>query len=142
MRTSTKKVTLLQRALEEMVQRKDELGPTPLAPLSVRRARDMIHERFADDVTLGDLAQAVGLSRHHLLRSFHRALGLPPHQYLMHVRVARARALLAAGVPATEVAHHVGFCDQSHLNRWFKRLLGMTPGMFSRTCAPTRQLAS
>jgi AraC-like DNA-binding protein len=48
----------------------------------------------------------------------------------MHVRVAKARDLLAAGGRPVDVAHACGFCDQSHLNRWFRAVVGITPGKY------------
>jgi AraC-like DNA-binding protein len=59
--------------------------------------------------------------------------GLPPHQYLLQLRVDAARRLLAAKVPASEVAADVGFADQSHFVR---RFLGVTPGRYVNVGAP------
>jgi AraC-like DNA-binding protein len=65
-----------------------------------------------------------------LIRLFGDATGIPPHAYLRQVRVKRAKALLARGDSIANVAQATGFNDQSHLNRWFKRLLGITPGQY------------
>jgi AraC-like DNA-binding protein len=97
---------------------------------AVRRARDILHARFAEQVSLQELADATGLSQFHLLRVFGRSLGLPPHQYQTHLRLARARALLRAGEPSSQVAAAVGFADQSHFVRAFRRAHGLTPGAF------------
>jgi AraC-like DNA-binding protein len=97
---------------------------------AVKRARDILHTRYAEQVSLQELADATGLSQFYLLRVFGRALGLPPHQYQTHLRLARARALLRRGEPASKVAVEVGFADQSHIVRAFRRLHGLTPGMF------------
>ena len=70
------------------------------------------------------------MSSYYLLRAFHRALGLPPHQYLMNVRIQRAQAMLSRRLPIARVAAACGFSDQSHLNRCFKRVLGVTPGRY------------
>jgi AraC-like DNA-binding protein len=97
---------------------------------AVKRARDILHQRFAEQVSLQELAEATGLSQFYLLRVFCRSLGLPPHQYQTHLRLARARALLRRGEPASKVAVEVGFADQSHFVRAFRRFHGLTPGMF------------
>jgi AraC-like DNA-binding protein len=97
---------------------------------AIRRARDILHARFSEQVSLQELADATGLSQFYLLRVFGRSLGLPPHQYQMHLRLARARALLRRGEPASQVAVAVGFADQSHFVRAFRRFHGLTPGMF------------
>ncbi|HEY5921554.1 MAG TPA: AraC family transcriptional regulator [Kofleriaceae bacterium] len=99
---------------------------------AVRKARELIDARFADDVSLDDLASACGMSRFHTLRSFSAAVGLPPHAYQTQLRVNQAMRLLGAGVSASAAASEVGFADQSHLHRHFKRINGITPGAFVR----------
>ena len=101
-------------------------------PVAVRMARDLVHDRSADDLSLADLAGAAGLSRYHFSRVFRAAVGLPPHAYLVGVRVERARVLLEAGRPIAEVAGDVGFADQAHLTRRFKAVHGVTPAVFQR----------
>lgn len=98
----------------------------------VRRARDYLDAHFSSDVPLRALADAANLSPFHLARAFAREVGHPPHAYLDMLRVQRARALLAAGSSIAEAATAVGYADQSHLTRRFKRLLGITPGQFAR----------
>ena len=73
-----------------------------------------------------------GLSQFALLRAFRAATGLPPHAYLNQVRVRRARLLLDDGVPAADVAGQVGFADQAHLTRHFKRVVGVPPAAYQR----------
>jgi AraC-like DNA-binding protein len=103
---------------------------------AIKRARDILHARFDEQISLRELAEASGLSQFHFLRVFSRSLGLPPHQYQTHVRLARARALLRRGEPASQVAVAVGFADQSHFVRAFRRSHGLTPGtFFARTKA-------
>lgn len=94
----------------------------------VRRAMDYLYERLSDSVTLDDLSIHAGLDKFHLCRAFRAQIGMPPHTYLTHLRVARARRLLERGIRATEVASLVGFYDQSQLNRHFRRIVGTTPG--------------
>jgi AraC-like DNA-binding protein len=99
---------------------------------AARRARDFLHARFTENVGLEALASTVRLNRFHLLRVFRAEFGLPPHEYVTHLRVARARTLLAQGVSATAVAAEVGLYDQSQLNRHFKRIVGLTPGQYAQ----------
>jgi AraC-like DNA-binding protein len=99
---------------------------------AVAKARAYLEAHYAEDVSLETLAAIAGLSAFHLVRLFRRAYGLPPHLYLTHVRVLRAKALLAGGQPIAEVAAAVGFTDQSHLTRRFKRIVGVTPGQYQR----------
>jgi len=97
---------------------------------AVAEAVRYIQDNYSREVTLSDIAEAVHLSPFHLTRLFKQALGVSPHQYLIQVRVNSARSLLTAGSgerSLAEVASAVGFADQSHLTRHFKRLLGVTP---------------
>ena len=99
---------------------------------AVAHARAYLEDRYPEDITLERLSTIAGLSRFHLLRVFRTEIGLSPHAYLTHVRVERARALLAAGHPPAAAALAVGFADQSHLARHFKRALGVPPGRYAR----------
>jgi len=99
---------------------------------AVQRARRLIDERYAEGVSLNDLAAHVALSPFHLLRAFRAEIGLPPHAYLDSVRVRQAERLIAAGQPLAEVAAATGFSSQSHLTHHFKRLIGVTPGQYGR----------
>lgn len=121
----------------------DGLGddfPDP-APEAVRRARDYLHAHWADDVALDDLAVAGGVSKFHLARRFREAVGLPPHAYLVRLRLARARDLIARGWPLAAVAHACGFAAQSHLHRHFARVHGMTPGAYAAAVRSSRPTA-
>jgi AraC family transcriptional regulator len=79
------------------------------------------------------MAGLLGLSPYHFARMFRRAVGVPPHQYVLQRRVERAKGLLLAGrLGLSDVALAVGFSDQSHLTRVFRRAVGITPARFRR----------
>lgn len=99
---------------------------------AVRRALELLRDRFEAEVTLDELAEHAGTDKFHLCRAFRAQVGLPPHAYLTQLRIKRAKELLAAGVKASEVAPRVGLYDQSQLNRHFRRLVGTTPGNYAR----------
>jgi AraC-like DNA-binding protein len=107
----------------------------PGAQTSARRIREILHDWGADDISLDELAREVSLSRTYVVHAFQRAYGLSPFEYLMQLRVARARVLLAEGGRPIDVAHACGFCDQSHLNRWFRKTVGVTPGSYAASCS-------
>jgi AraC-like DNA-binding protein len=101
----------------------------------LKRARRFMQEHVGESTTLDDLAACARTGKYHLVKLFRRHLGCPPQAYLMHMRASRARTLLLRGSPCGVVAHECGFCDQSHLNRWFKRIYGVNPGLYLRpTC--------
>lgn len=99
-----------------------------------------VRERLADELqsppSLADLAADLGLSRYQLLRAFRTTMGIPPYAWLAQHRVDRARGLLEAGRRPAEVAGLVGFADQAHLTRWFRRVLGVTPAAYRTSVLP------
>ncbi len=96
----------------------------------IRRAKEYLDDNFSKNISLQCLAQISHLSPFHFLRSFRKEVGLPPHEYLINVRIERAKALLAKGRPIVQVAYETGFADQSHLHRQFKRIVGITPEQY------------
>lgn len=98
---------------------------------AVAMAREYLEAHAGDKVLLRDLAVRVGSSPYRLVRIFTDQVGMPPHAYQTQLRIRQARRLLAAGVPAETVAGQLGFCDQPHLIRTFKKYTGVTPAQFS-----------
>jgi AraC family transcriptional regulator len=91
--------------------------------------RDAIYDRLDQDIPLKDLAASIGMSVSHCCRLFKQSTGLAPHQYVITCRVERAKSLLLKEERTiAQIAHAVGFADQSHLNHHFKHLLGIPPG--------------
>jgi len=86
-----------------------------------------IDASFAQPLNLDTLASVAGLSVSRFTARFRGETGLSPHRYLCLVRVRRAQDLLRAGLAPSVVATDVGFFDQSHLCRHFRRVLGITP---------------
>jgi AraC-like DNA-binding protein len=99
-------------------------------PRAVARAQAYLDAHYAAPIALADVAAHVGLSPFHLVRVFHRAVGMPPHSYLESVRVRQAQGQIAAGVPLAEVAYAVGYSSQSHFTTRFRRIIGVTPGRY------------
>jgi AraC-like DNA-binding protein len=99
---------------------------TPL----VRSIRQYLEAHFHEDPSLSDLSKLIGVGRFALLRQFSREVGLPPHGYLTQVRLREARRQLLAGRSPALVAAEVGFVDQSHLIKRFRRAFGITPGKY------------
>lgn len=103
------------------------------APRAVRLARAFLHDSRADKITLDELAAHARLDKFHLVRAFRAEVGLPPYEYLTHLRVAEAKELLQGGASVAEAAQAVGFYDESQLHRHFRRIVGITPGSFARS---------
>ncbi|MER9594645.1 MULTISPECIES: AraC family transcriptional regulator [unclassified Mesorhizobium] len=98
---------------------------------AVRAACQFIDERYMRAIRTDMLARHVGLHKSHFVRIFHRATGIAPQTYVRQLRIARARELICAGAELCEAAQSVGFCDQAHLTREFRKVYGVTPGRLS-----------
>ncbi|MFF4831442.1 helix-turn-helix domain-containing protein [Streptomyces sp. NPDC001315] len=100
--------------------------------------RDRLADELVEPPSLADMAADLGLSRYQLLRAFRTTMGIPPYAWLAQHRVTRARGLLESGLRPAEVAPLVGFADQAHLTRWFRRVLGVTPAAYRNSVQDTR----
>ncbi len=101
-------------------------------PAAMERAREYLRTHVLAQITLDELATVAGIGRFRLLRAFQRRFGVPPHTYHNQLRVERARAMLRKGMTPAVVSAEMGFCDQSHFTRHFKKILGVTPGEYVR----------
>ncbi|MCW3060203.1 MAG: AraC family transcriptional regulator [Capsulimonas sp.] len=111
----------------------DQGAPQGLSPLRLRRVLDFMQDNLDRDVTLAQAAEIAGISPYHFARLFRLSMGCSPHQHLIARRVDRAKEMLVTGrVSVGETAAAVGFADQSHLARHFKRIVGVTPSRFLR----------
>jgi transcriptional regulator GlxA family with amidase domain len=99
-----------------------------LSPKTLRRVQDHIAANLRRKITNDALAQVAKLSPSHFSRAFKDSQGVAPHRYILECRVKRTQELLATDLPLSEIAIEVGFSDQSHLTRWFRELIGVTPG--------------
>ncbi|EZH77736.1 AraC family transcriptional regulator [Ectopseudomonas composti] len=125
-------------ALLERISRslhwRQQLPGNPQIPSVALRARDYLHAHFHENIGLDELARVCGVDRFRLCRAFKAAFGIAPHGYLIQLRLVRARRLLALGTTPADVASDLGFADQSHLGRWFRRANGVTPGAYRNLC--------
>lgn len=122
-------LALLQRSQRAPV--KPELVRGGLAPFRLRRVLDCVEARLGEDLSMVDLAAAAELSPLYFARAFRQEAGVTPHRHLLERRVERAKHLQAATkLPIADIASACGFFDQSHLARWFKRQVLVTPAAY------------
>ena len=131
-----------QTALDGLLERltchlhwRTRYGEDPRLPLVAQKAREYLHANAQTDVGLDQLAAATGVDRFRLTRAFKAAYGIAPHAYLVQLRLATARRMLARGAQPATVAMTLGFADQSHLGRWFVRAYGLTPALYRKRCS-------
>lgn len=97
------------------------------------RVRDYIEHHLGDAVTLEDLARVAGVSRFHFARQFRARTGESPMCYVLRTRIERAKTLLRdSQTRVIDISAELGFADQSHFARTFRRLVGMPPSAYAR----------
>jgi AraC family transcriptional regulator len=95
------------------------------------RVLDYIGDNLADDLSLSELATVAGMSPHYFAELFRRSTGHPPHRYVSLQRIERAKQLLSdARCSVLEVGFDIGFQNQSHFARVFRKFVGMSPSQF------------
>ncbi|WP_282702917.1 AraC family transcriptional regulator [Streptomyces sp. CC219B] len=126
------RLTLVGERLRSHLRPLGAAHPRRADPRLARLLRELLDERVVEGLALDEASALLGAHPAHLVRAFSTAYGIAPHQYLNSRRVDRARRLLLDGRPAGEVAVATGFYDQAHLTRHFRKLVGVTPGRYTR----------
>lgn len=104
------------------------------SPRWLQQAKDLLHARFTESLTLADIAQNVGIHPVHLAQSFHKTYQCTIGDYVRKLRIEYAcHELAASAKPIVEIALAAGFCDQSHFTRTFKRVMGAAPSQYRET---------
>jgi AraC family transcriptional regulator len=97
------------------------------------RVRDFIELNLGEAISLEDLARVAGVSRFHFARQFRAYTGESPMGYLVRTRVERAKTLLRdSHARVVDISAELGFADQSHFGRTFRRMVGMPPSAYAR----------
>ncbi|HEY3720615.1 MAG TPA: AraC family transcriptional regulator [Roseiarcus sp.] len=105
-----------------------------LAPYQERRAKELLRENLSGEAPLAAVASECGLSLSQFSKAFRKAVGVPPHRWVIQQRIALAKTLLRNGpMPLSEVGLACGFSDQSHFTRYFSALVGISPGVWRRS---------
>lgn len=109
-----------------------------LARWQERKVLRHIDEHLDQPIRNQDLAGVVGLSISHFGRRFKASFGVSPRDYLIGARVERAKTLMhGKDVPLSQIALDSGFCDQAHMCRLFRVVVGSTPSRWRREHTPT-----
>ncbi|WP_335202868.1 AraC family transcriptional regulator [Nostoc sp.] len=105
-----------------------------LSQAILKQVTEYIHEHLHQDLKLADLSAIAQLSPYHFLRLFKQRMGITPHQYILQRRIEKVKHLLKhSNLSIAEIAMQTGFCDQSHLTRCFKHIVGITPKQLLQT---------
>ena len=101
--------------------------------LAIERALIYLDQHYDEPIQLRDLAKVACVNKCHLVRRFTATLGVSPHRFQLLLRLSRAKAMLREGTCIAHIAQSVGFFDQSHLDRSFRVMLGMTPTKYQQS---------
>lgn len=102
-------------------------------PGVAEQLRELLDAHITEHIDLEWAAALLDRSAPHLIRSFKHRFGVSPYAYVVGRRIELARKLLLEGAKPADVALSVGFYDQSHLTRHFKKYTATTPGRFARS---------
>jgi AraC family transcriptional regulator len=107
------------------------LKSRPHGYMRMQRVKRFIERHALENISLADLANLVNMSSFSLLRQFKGHTGVTPHDYIMALRLIRARELLTANrLSIGDVSRNVGFQDQRYFSRWFQKATGLSPTAF------------
>ncbi|MGF9824219.1 AraC family transcriptional regulator [Brevibacillus agri] len=124
---------LLHQFVYEWLQQRQEQAEEPTAQSLVDKAIRLIEEQFSEKMTLHALASQVGCQERQLQRLFKAALAVGPMEYLLRVRLEKAKdLLLKLNVPLMDIAEAVGFTDSYYFSRLFKKYVGISPSQFRK----------
>ena len=101
------------------------------SPRWLEQAKELLHARFTENLTLADVAQNVSIHPVHLAQTFHKTYQCTVGDYVRQLRIEYAcHELATSAKPIVEIALAAGFCDQSHFTRTFKRIIGAPPSQY------------
>ena len=98
----------------------------------LKKSLELINDCIDENISLDTLANNCNLSKYHFLRVFKKELGLTPHSFIINERLNRANNLIQKGLTISEASIQVGFNDQSHFTRNFKKYFGYTPTLLQK----------
>ncbi|TXI12324.1 MAG: AraC family transcriptional regulator [Rhizobium sp.] len=107
-----------------------------LSSRHLKQVKEYLSARLGEAVALQELASLTNLSRPYFCRAFRNSTGLTPYQWFLHARIEQAKMHLSEGtLPISEIALLVGFADQAHFSKVFRKLVGSSPALWRRETA-------
>jgi AraC family transcriptional regulator len=106
------------------------------SPAWLNRVREVVCDRYRENLTLGELASEAGVHPVHLARAFRTRYSCSIGDYIRRLRIeAACNSLARSATPISAIAMETGFSDQSHLTRTFKQYMGVAPLEYRKSCA-------
>lgn len=110
----------------------NQKGISILSNSYTKELKQKILQEPEEPLSIEQMSKSISVSSYHMIRQFKMDMGLTPHQFQIQSRVRKAQKLLEGGRSITEVAFESGFCDQSHFDRCFKKVVGITPNQYKK----------
>lgn len=98
-----------------------------MSKLIIEKTTQYIYDNIDQNISTKDICMHLDISSTHLINSFKKETGFTPHTFILHIKISKAKELLANGDNICKIALDIGFFDQSHLNRVFKIYESITP---------------
>ncbi|MGK7935337.1 MAG: AraC family transcriptional regulator [Xenococcaceae cyanobacterium] len=128
--------TILRNFVQQLAQQAGISSPTKLKlpeHKAIKLVKEYLDTNYQKNISIRKLCKLTGFSPNYLITAFCHEVGIPPHSYQLQVRVQRAKNDLLTHHPLAQIAAELGFCDQSHFTRCFKRIVGVTPGIYRQS---------
>lgn len=98
----------------------------------VKKAQLFIYDNVYESISINEVCDYINLSESYFSRVFKNELNVTPYTFILNVKVEKAKELLSKGEDISQVALKIGFTDQSHLNRVFKKFVSLTPNQYKQ----------
>lgn len=129
---SPKEIYVKSFYCQQVIKLREEVLPDDYLLTQAIQAKKFIDLNYANHITLNDIASEAAFSKFHFIRLFKKVYGKTPHQYLIAVRVEKAKQFLKTGLPISEVCFSVGFDSTGSFTTLFKKFTGLTPSNFQK----------
>ena len=129
-------LSILMDVLEMTRRHAVHIAETP--PTWAMRMKHYLDAHYRENLTLEDIAEALGVSRFHMARLYKQSLGFSPMQYIINRRIGEAQTLLiSTDMSIASIAETVGYENANYFSMLFKKCIGMSPSEYRQYVAKT-----
>lgn len=126
----------LKELLEEIIEKYTILNQSQNKdePELIKKVENYIEQNIEEQITLEDISKAVSYDESYITRVFKKKYGLSPHAFIINRRIQKAKNKLALSkdINLAELSNEVGFYDQSHFSKVFKKVFAVTPNEYRK----------